>query len=145
MPTFVTRETYSCSHSSETRHRTFGNDGNVIIDTIPIPLRCLACTCQALSYTISLFYGKGVDNLKLSTTVLSHIRELSSHLDQIITDRQWRTTTGTCNTTYGLDMNVVRDLEILRHKIQMPADLYELRTALYALSILFKTGFSGVW
>ncbi|KAI1103477.1 hypothetical protein F4804DRAFT_333234 [Jackrogersella minutella] len=44
MPTYITRETYACCHCLETRHRSFGTDGGVRIETIPIPSWCPSCS-----------------------------------------------------------------------------------------------------
>lgn len=48
MPTFTTKEQFSCGHGLETCHKRTGNDRYVITETLPVPLRCLSCICQGL-------------------------------------------------------------------------------------------------
>ncbi|RYO99353.1 hypothetical protein DL763_001527 [Monosporascus cannonballus] len=48
MPTFITKEQFSCGHGLEMVHKRTGSDGLVLAETLPVPLRCLSCICQEL-------------------------------------------------------------------------------------------------
>ncbi|KAI1770028.1 hypothetical protein F4818DRAFT_277289 [Hypoxylon cercidicola] len=131
MPTFVTHETYACSHVSETRHRTFGTDGNVVVETIPVPSLCLACTCQALLNIFFPINRKKGDDARVRAAARSHMRELSGHLQRMLEDTQ----RFIANRATYEHRELVRHLEKLRRRVLMPADLGEFRTALFDLSL----------
>lgn len=44
MPTFATKEQYSCGHAVEMCHKRTGVDGFVFTETLPMPYQCLNCT-----------------------------------------------------------------------------------------------------
>ncbi|RYP79700.1 hypothetical protein DL769_002818 [Monosporascus sp. CRB-8-3] len=48
MPTFITKEQFSCAHSLEMVHRRTGSDRLVLTETLPVPLRCMSCIFQEL-------------------------------------------------------------------------------------------------
>ncbi|XXH00956.1 hypothetical protein Hte_007307 [Hypoxylon texense] len=150
MPTYVTREVYACSHSAETRHQTFGTDSSVVTDTIPNPLHCLSCACQAVSNIITPYDTEKTANRKLTTVAAPHMREISTHLELMLADKQWCTTgTGTCSTTrrvYGRpNLKTAGNLKALRRKILRPVDLIEFSTALYTLSLFSETDCPDTW
>ncbi|KAI1400909.1 hypothetical protein F4819DRAFT_459946 [Hypoxylon fuscum] len=113
MPTFITREVYACSHCLETRHQSFGSDSAVLVETIPIPSRCLTCLCQSLL--------KGDYN----DVDRSQTRDICSHLHaMLMREHQHR----------AVGMKMIRSLEKLVRSILVPESPCEFQGALHALS-----------
>ncbi|RYP07644.1 hypothetical protein DL764_002381 [Monosporascus ibericus] len=48
MPTFITKEQLSCGHGLEMIRRRTGSNGLILVETLPVPLRCLSCICLEL-------------------------------------------------------------------------------------------------
>lgn len=43
MPTFITKEQYSCGHVLEICQKRTGDDKFVLTETLPVPYQCLDC------------------------------------------------------------------------------------------------------
>ena len=51
MPTFVTKEQYSCGHVLEICQKRTGDDKFVRTETVPVPYQCLTCAFGGVSST----------------------------------------------------------------------------------------------
>ncbi|KAI2613349.1 hypothetical protein GGR54DRAFT_642921 [Hypoxylon sp. NC1633] len=136
MPTFVTREAYACSHSLETCHQSFGTDGDIVVDLIPIPNLCLACLCQSLLDAVFPLDGDDDDHdngMVLNRVPLSRLAELAKHLELLLTQKQHNGVAYDCEG-YASERKQARDLERLRSTVLTPVDAGEFRSGLLALS-----------
>ncbi|KAI1133957.1 hypothetical protein F5Y05DRAFT_252263 [Hypoxylon sp. FL0543] len=133
MPTFVTRETYTCSHNIETRLHSFGTDDGIIVETVPIPSQCLACLCESLLDSTFAFRCKDVG---LSPDRISppHAEELAKHLQALLAWKKRCVAAGVYGAGYGPELKVIRELEKLKCSVVAPIDLGEYREALLALA-----------
>ncbi|CAJ2506560.1 Uu.00g006900.m01.CDS01 [Anthostomella pinea] len=114
MPSFVTSEVFTCSHVLETKHRSFGSDESTIVDTIPIPMRCLMCVCQS---TLDSSLGG------LSAVPRSCMRELAAHFQMLMSKPD----------------GMRHELETLKYQLQNVDDVTKFRRATVALA-----GYPGV-
>ncbi|KAI0835243.1 hypothetical protein F5Y06DRAFT_141463 [Hypoxylon sp. FL0890] len=133
MPTFVTRETYTCSHEIETRLHSFGTDDGIIVETVPIPSQCLPCLCEVLLHYSFAFPRKGV-GLSLDRISPPHAEELVKHLHAMLGWKKRCAAAGVYGAGYAPQIEVIRELEKLKCTVVAPTDLGEYREALLALA-----------
>ncbi|KAK7755116.1 hypothetical protein SLS62_002931 [Diatrype stigma] len=111
MPTFVTKEQFSCGHGLEICHRRTGNDKFVITETLPIPIRCLSCICQEL---LDASVADGIP----PRMVRSRVVELNMHFQAL---------------NHG-DMVPARQLRVVKRQVLMPESVEEFRAAVLGLA-----------
>ncbi|KAI1764599.1 hypothetical protein GGR53DRAFT_466157 [Hypoxylon sp. FL1150] len=139
MPTFVTREIFSCRHIWETCRRTVslggnsGNESRVITDTIPNTRRCLSCACDAALLVFSPFLTveenddevkEDLRKVSPSPEALSLVGELAALLGTMLADKRQQPPT-------RLTVGVVEKLTDMRRRIVAPSDVGEFRGALF--------------
>ncbi|KAI2608064.1 uncharacterized protein GGS25DRAFT_260340 [Hypoxylon fragiforme] len=145
MPTFVTRESYACSHSVETSKVVLGTDAATMIETIPIPSQCLQCVCRSLLDTVFPLDADDDDigsdsdsddndsSQFLDRVPLLHMSELVEHLQTLIRKQRRSMVVGK-RGGYAAGVKQMRDLEKLRSSVLAPADAGEFRATLLALT-----------
>ncbi|KAI1469625.1 uncharacterized protein F4812DRAFT_296389 [Daldinia caldariorum] len=92
MPTFVTHEMYTCSHTVETVHRTFGLDDGFRLERLQIPSMCALCFCRALlrsSYELEFHDDDARDRRRILTNLmLPYKRQLAKHLHLLVENKR---------------------------------------------------------
>ncbi|KAI8625581.1 hypothetical protein F5Y19DRAFT_489551 [Xylariaceae sp. FL1651] len=108
MPTFVTAEQFTCGHALETLHGSYGSDGVIIKETIPVPTRCLGCICH-------MVLGASC----MPAIPRSYIRDLEGHLRVL---------------TISANVTMKRELKLLSKQVQCLDDIDEFRKGVIALA-----------
>ncbi|KAI0005785.1 hypothetical protein F4779DRAFT_33055 [Xylariaceae sp. FL0662B] len=109
MPTFITRDEFSCGHTVQTFHRSLGNDGVFLTETIPVASRCLMCVCQTL-------LDASIDGVHAIPS--SCLREVASHFRANMREYS----------------SLACELRRLQRSIQQPGDEAEFCAAVVALA-----------
>ncbi|KAI8963148.1 hypothetical protein F5Y11DRAFT_365431 [Daldinia sp. FL1419] len=134
MPTFVTHEMYTCSHTVETVSRTFGIDNGFRLEWIPIPTTCPLCFCKSLldnSYELELEDDDEYDRCRiLKALLLPYKRQLAKHLRVIMQNKRY-TMTGIFGRVSGLRQ--MRILDKLGDVVLNPKSLGQFQAALVSL------------
>ncbi|KAI1802648.1 hypothetical protein F4811DRAFT_387490 [Daldinia bambusicola] len=92
MPTFVTHEMYTCSHTVETVHRTFGIDDSFRLEWLQIPSTCALCFCKALlknSYELEFHDDNALDRRDILENLMRpYKRQLAKHLHLLVENKR---------------------------------------------------------
>ncbi|OTB13553.1 hypothetical protein K445DRAFT_24399 [Daldinia sp. EC12] len=134
MPTFVTHQMYTCSHTVETVHRTFGIDSGFRLEWLQIPSTCPLCFCRALlknSYELEFDDDDERDRRQiLKSLMYPYKRQLAKHLYSLVENKR-SARTGILGMVSA--SRQIRVLEQLSRTILKPTSLGEFQAALRSL------------
>ncbi|KAI1323699.1 hypothetical protein F5Y16DRAFT_331637 [Xylariaceae sp. FL0255] len=127
MPTYTTTEIYTCGHVQIRKQGSYGADKDRIIsETIPLPLRCLQCSCaSAMNFTDPSLTSSDFESSSIAAVPASHMRELDSHIQALslkaMSDRDFARGRG-------------RELKALRRTVRRFEDVDSFRARLVKLA-----------